>query len=148
MNFKTGCVFFLCLATAILNGYFFDWLNDSFFHYSSDENGLQEFSGTAQFFIIVIIAPIVETALFNWTPNFLLSGWSVKNTALLILIPSLVFAACHLYHPLYSVMAFAGGLIMNAYFLYNKKTHKPAVAFLLVAILHGAYNLYGYLFVV
>lgn len=137
--------FFYCLILSIANGYFFNYLNDKYIHYSSNENGLSEFSKLVKFIIIVIIAPLVETLIFNLFPNEILKKFGINNNFLLVIIPSIFFSLFHLYHPIYSLMAFIGGLIMNNYYLYNQK--KCANAFLMVALLHSSYNLYGYLFV-
>jgi hypothetical protein len=96
-------------------------------------------------FIIIIIAPIVETLIFNLLPNQILNKFGINNKFLLVIIPSIIFSIFHLYHPIYGIMALIGGIIMNWYFLYSHD--KKKIAFLLVALLHSSYNLYGYLFV-
>lgn len=142
---KKILTFIFCLLAAITNGYIFNFINNKYFHYSSNQNGLSEFSATTKFLIIVIIAPIVETAIFNLLPNKLLKHFRLNNNLLLIIIPSIVFSLFHLYNTIYFLMALIGGLITNWYFL---NSHKRAeIAFWLVALLHATYNLYGYLFV-
>jgi hypothetical protein len=142
---KKIIVFIFCFVIAIANGYFFNYLNDKYFHYSSNANGLAEFSEGAKFFIVIVAAPIIETLLFNLLPNLLLNKIRVRDTFLLILIPSIIFSVFHLYHPLYAVMAFIGGIIMNWYFLFSH--NKKGISFWLVVLLHSCYNLYGYFFV-
>ncbi len=142
---KNILLFITCLSVAILNGYFFNYLNSRYFHYSSNNSGLSEFSEIEKFIIVIVIAPILETLIFNLLPNFLLKKISIHNKPLLILLPSILFSIFHLYHPLYALMALVGGIIMNWYFLNVHK--KTKIAFWLVALLHAAYNFYGYLFV-
>jgi hypothetical protein len=65
--------FFSYLIVAILNGYLFNWINDTYFNYSNEsENGLKNFSGLGKFVIVVILAPILETLIFQFTPNEIL----------------------------------------------------------------------------
>lgn len=138
-------LFLCCLLLSITNGYFFNYLNNRFFHYTSNENGLSEFSKPVKFFIIVIIAPLVESLLLNLFPILILKKFGIKNKLLVIIIPSIIFSLFHLYHLLYGAMALIGGIIMNSYFIYSHD--KIKTAFLLLVLLHSSYNLYGYLFV-
>lgn len=145
-KYKSSIIRFLyCLLLSVVNGYFFNYLNTKYFNYSSNENGLSEFSNPVKFFIIVVITPIIETLIFNLFPNQVLKKFGIKNNFLLVIIPSIIFSMFHLYHPIYGLMALIGGIIMNWYFLYSHS--KTKIAFTLVALLHSSYNLYGYLFV-
>ena len=137
-------LFIACLIVSVLNGYFFNYINDKYFHYSN-ENGLGEFSTPVEIIIITIIAPIVETAIFNLLPNRVLYKLGINNKFLLVVVPSIIFSSFHLYNLIYGLMAFIGGVIMNWYFIYSDKEIK--VSFWLVTLLHSSYNLYGYVFV-
>jgi membrane protease YdiL (CAAX protease family) len=141
-------LFFVLLTIAILNGHFFNELNNNIFHFKTPkDNGLSDIHVLMKFAIIVILAPFFETFFFNYLPIYILKRITpIKNKKyLLVLLPSILFACFHFYNPLYPFMALFGGLIMNYYFLkLDDKTNK---AFWSVAILHASYNLYGYLFV-
>lgn len=137
--------FLICLLLSITNGYIFNYLNSTYFHYTSNENGLSEFPNAMKVVMIVIIAPVIETFIFNLLPNQILKKIGLKNTFFLVLIPSIIFSLFHLYHPIYGVMALIGGIIINWYFLHSHS--KIKIAFWLVTLLHSSYNLYGYLFV-
>ncbi|TAG30379.1 MAG: CPBP family intramembrane metalloprotease [Sphingobacteriia bacterium] len=138
-------LFVLCLIAAITNGYVFNYLNVKYFHYSSNENGLSEYSKNWKIIMIIIVVPIVETLVFNIIPNKVLKKFGVESTFILVIIPSIFFSIFHFYHPIYGMMALFGGIIMNYYFLHSHNNLKTA--FLLAALLHSSYNLYGYLFV-
>ncbi len=142
---KNILVFLSCLVATIVNGYIFNYINDTYFQYSSNDNGLEKFSETARFFLIVIFAPLLETAILNLFPNWVLRSLKVSNKFLLIIVPSIIFALFHIYHPLYVAMTFIGGLILNWYYIYCQKN--TSYTFLLVSLLHATYNLYGYIFV-
>lgn len=141
---KNILIFTACLVGAILNGYLFNYLNDKYFQFHSNQNGLSSFSKCETFIIIVFIAPIVETIFFNYLPNFYLRKLKINNSALLVIIPSLLFAFFHFYNPIFALMAFIAALIVNWYFNVNRNIF---VAVASVCLLHVLYNLYGYLFV-
>lgn len=144
-NVREGLVFFASLIAAIINGYIFNYINEIFYHYTSNDNGLSEFNKFTKFLIIIFIAPLVETWVFNQLPNLALKKINISSEFILIVLPSILFSLFHLYHPIYAIMAFVGGLIINFYYIHCQR--KKMVAFLMVALLHASYNLYGFLFV-
>lgn len=134
-------VLFLC----ILNGYFFNYLNDLFFNFeNNDENGLKKLSNTLKYVIVVLISPIVETFFFQMLPNLILSTF-FKNKKILVLIPSLIFSIVHVYNPIYMIMAFFGGVFLNFYYIESKNHTK--YFFILTVLIHSLYNCYGIIFV-
>jgi uncharacterized protein len=143
---KIVSVFVLCLSASILNGYVFNYINDHYIHYPGTDNGLGKFSTIRKFFIAVLVGPLIETALLNLLPNSIFTKLKITNEYILIIIPSVLFGLCHCYHPLYVAMTFIAGLLYNWYYVYSKKN--GWYAYWLVALLHAAYNLYGFLFVV
>lgn len=138
-------IFILCLSAAIFNGYFFNFINQKSYQYSSNENGLSEFTKNEKFIIIIIIAPIVETILFSLIPNLTLTKIKIRNNFILVIVPSILFSICHLYNLVYALMALFAGVIINWYYIFSKNSGKSA--FWLVVLLHTFYNLYGYVFV-
>jgi hypothetical protein len=143
---KIALFFIISLIVAILNGYLFDWINNSFFNYTSNQDGLSDYSPLAKFMMIVFIAPVVETALFQYLPNLVLIKLNVRSRFLLVLCPALLFGCLHYYFWLYAVMAFIAGLILNTLYLYFKDNSR--YYFWMICLFHALYNLYGYLFVV
>ena len=141
IHFLFGSLFII----AILNGYFFNWINNSFFHFKSNGNELKEFNAIERFAIIVIITPIVETYLFQYLPNIVMTKFKISNKVLLILIPSIIFGCIHYYFWLYAAMAFIGGILINL--LYVNIKIKSRYYFLIVSLFHSLYNMYGFLFI-
>lgn len=137
---------FICLALSITNGYLFNYINDKFYQYSSNGNGLNDFSKTAKFLIVVLFAPIIETFISQFCPIELMKNFKITNRAILIIIPSFLFSLMHQYHPIYMGMTFFSGLILCYYYLEIQKTTK--YSYFLTALLHSLYNLYGFIFVV
>lgn len=148
MRYKNVIFFLFCihLLVSILNGHLFNFLNERFFHLSSENEVVNGYGAVGQFFLMVILAPVIETILYNYYPVKLLEYLKVQKRFLLILLPSILFAASHFYNSLYVVMTFFGGLIMNNFYLMAKARTTYAIYWIM--ILHALYNLYGYLFVV
>jgi uncharacterized protein len=136
--------FILLLVLAILNAYFFNWINEAFFHLQTGE--FEKMPRSELFFFTVIIAPAAETLLVQYLPNRILEKLKVENLFLLIVIPSIIFSLGHLYFWLYAVMTFFSGLILNYYFLWLKK--RSEYYLYITMLFHATYNLYGFLFVV
>jgi hypothetical protein len=139
--------FFSYLIVAILNGYFFNWINNTYFNYSNEsENGLNGFSDIGKFIVIIVLAPVLETLIFQYLPNEVLEKLKIRSYFLKIIIPSFLFSLTHFYHPLYIVMTFIAGILLNKYYIDTK--NETRLFFILTVLLHSVYNLYGYLFVV
>lgn len=133
------------LTIIILNGYFFNYINNTFFYYeNNEENGFTNLSVPLKYVIIVVIAPLIETFIFQMTPYIVLNMLKIKTKYLLVIIPSILFSLGHIYNPIYMCMTFIGGVFLNIYYYESKKhTHHY---FLLTALIHSFYNLYGILF--
>ena len=133
------------LTIIILNGYFFNYINDNFFHYeNNEENGLTNLSLPIKYVIIVVIAPLIETFIFQMIPSIVLNMLKIESKYLLIIIPSLLFSLGHIYNPIYMCMTFIGGVFLNIYYYESKKYNHHY--FFLTALIHSFYNLYGMLF--
>ena len=134
-------ILLFCLST--INGYFFNFLNDKYFHLTTHVFG--QTPKMELLFISVVAAPIAETYLLQYLPNLILTKLRVKNTFLLIVLPSILFAFGHTYFWLYVFMTFFSGLILNYLFLYLKG--KTPYYILITMLFHAMYNLFGFLFV-
>ena len=145
-DIKLATLFIFLLVVALLNGYFFNWLNESFYHSESDENGLSDFSKPSKFMLIVVIVPFVETYVFQYLPNIILQKMNIRNNFVLIVMPSLLFGCAHFYSWIYAAMAFFGGICINILYVYAKT--RTNYYFLIVTGFHALYNLYGFFFVV
>ena len=133
------------LILAILNGYFFNFINDTFFHFTNPE--FDKLSEKEAFFLTVIIAPIIETLILQVLIYKILRHVGIKNGYICIGIMSVIFSQMHWYYWLYVVMTFVSGLIINSFYIKLIKLKNTTWAFLFTMSLHLSYNLYGFLFV-
>ena len=145
---KRLIIFFLIsFVLAVLNGYFFNYINDTYFHFDVNYNKSQNISKNELNFIAIFIAPFLETFLFQYLPYLILSKWiRLSNKVFCIIIMSAIFASMHYYHWLYIVMTFFGGIILNNLYIYYNK-HAHSYSFILTALFHSLFNLYGFLFI-
>ena len=139
-------LFIFYLLLTILNGYFFNWVNNTFFNFTNEtENGLRDFSRNEKFMLIVIMAPLVETVIFQYLPIRILEKLRLENNWVKIILTSFLFSLFHFYNPIYVAMTFVSGMLLNKFYLECRT--KSSLYILLTALLHSMYNLYGYLFV-
>jgi hypothetical protein len=133
-NGRFARTFLLCFAASISNGYLFSYIQETFFP-GLEGNPIENLSLPEQLFLACLVAPLLETLIFqHWAIN-ILNKIGVRNYYLQLVIPAILFGLGHQYNPLYVVAMFVAGIIMNYLFLYW------------VALLHCLYNLYGTLFV-
>jgi len=136
--------FIILLVLAILNAYFFNWINDNFFHLET--HAFDKIQRGELLLLTVIIGPVAETLLLQYLPNRILIKLKLENPFLLIVIPSVIFSLGHLYFWLYAVMAFFSGLILNYFFVWLKSRSQHYLY--ITMLFHAVYNLYGFLFMV
>ncbi|MDR7209341.1 CPBP family intramembrane glutamic endopeptidase [Flavobacterium piscis] len=145
-KYYLSLLFIFYLFLTVLNGYFFNWVNNTFFNFTNEtENGLRDFSYNEKFMLIVIIAPLVETVIFQYLPIRILEKLRLENNWVKIILTSLLFSLFHFYNPIYVAMTFVSGMLLNKFYLESRA--KSKFYFVLTALLHSMYNLYGYLFV-
>lgn len=146
-NIKPAKLFMLSLTLCILIGYFFHYIE---LFYFPENSGTGPFTkGESKQYIIVvssIFGPLVETFLFQMLPYYLFKKAGISNQYLVLFLPAIIFGYFHTYNPLYQLGAFTNGLVFNYTYIWYRINYK--LAFLLVTLLHSAYNLYGTLFVV
>ena len=142
-NVITTLLFFLLLV--ILNGYFFNYLNSQFFKLNN--NAFDSFTKQELFVVAVIIAPIIETLLFQFLLYNFLIFMKLKNVWQIIFIMSFIFSQVHWYNWLYVVATFFCALFFNLYYIFIVRSKNKFLAILMVTILHSLYNLFGFLFV-
>ncbi|WP_133227976.1 CPBP family intramembrane glutamic endopeptidase [Mucilaginibacter psychrotolerans] len=143
-NSKFAKVFLVCFVFSLCNGYLFDYIGSTFFP-GLDGNPIDKESVPEQLFLACIVAPLIETLIFQYAVIKLLKRIGIRNFYLLLTIPAVLFGLSHYYNPLYIMAMFIGGLIMNYLFLYCQANGYKA--FWWVALLHCLYNLFGILFV-
>lgn len=144
-NKKTIQFFFLLLLFKILNGYTFNYLNNTFFHLETPF--FEEIPANELFFLLVVFAPIFETLTFQLLLFRLLNHLKIKNTLIIVILMAFAFSQAHWYHWLYVVGTFVNGLFLNYFYVYIYKNKNELIAVLLTIALHATYNLFGFLFV-
>ena len=138
-------LFFLILLFKIINGYVFTYINHRFFKL---ENAIfEELSEKEMFFLAVVLAPIIETLIFQLFLYRLLDKTRINNMPIIIILMSFAFSQAHWYHWLYVVAAFINGIFLNYFYLYTYKKKNELIAVLLTIVLHSSYNLLCFVFV-
>lgn len=138
-------LFFLIFLFKLINGYVFTYIN---YRYFKLENAIfEELSEKEMFFLAVVLAPIIETLIFQLFLYRLINKTRINNTSIIIILMSFAFSQAHWYHWLYVVAAFINGIFLNYFYLYTYKNKNEFIAVLLTIVLHSTYNLFGFLFV-
>lgn len=144
---KLVIFFIISFVFAVLNGYFFNYINDTYLHFDVNQNKNPNISKHELNFIAIFVAPFIETLVFQYLPYLVLTKWiKLKNELFCIIIMSIIFSSMHYYNWLYIVMTFFGGLILNNLYVYYYKNARK-YSFILTTIFHVLFNLYGFLFV-
>lgn len=93
----------------------------------------------------VLLAPVIETLIFQAAPILLLKKYSSLKPGAIILVSSLFFAVAHHYSISYVLFAFLVGVFLAySYVLYLKK---EASAFWVVTAIHSLRNLFAMVFI-
>lgn len=138
-------LFFLIFLFKLINGYVFTYIN---YRYFKLENAIfEELSEKEMFFLAVVLAPIIETLIFQLFLYRLINKTRINNTSIIIILMSFAFSQAHWYHWLYVVAAFINGLFLNYFYLHTYRNKNESIAVLLTIVLHSSYNLFGFLFV-
>ena len=100
-------------------------------------NGVKGFLNCKEeFILVVIVAPILETLIFQYLIiNFFLTK---TKSFYACVISSLIFALQHMYNLFYFVLTLFVGLIFAYLYVIGKKRN---YGFILVAVAHSLYNL-------
>ena len=92
-----------------------------------------------EFILVVVIAPILETFLFQYLPYLYLKKY---NTIYTIILSSILFGLSHSYSIIYIIYGLTVGMLFISAFFYSiKKYLQP---FWLVAFCHFIYNLFAF----
>ncbi len=96
-----------------------------------------------RFFLLVLIAPFLETLIFQF---LIIEGLSKLKAKPLIVVSvsAALFSLAHGYNVVYIVAVFPAGLLFG-YYYYILRTEDKAIAFLSVVALHAAFNLLAYM---
>jgi hypothetical protein len=86
-----------------------------------------------------IIAPLLETYLFQQLPYTFLKKWNASNT-IIILISSVLFGLSHFYSLSYIIFAFFAGIVLIKSFINWEGTLNSK--FMITVAIHGVANLF------
>ncbi|RNA61518.1 CPBP family intramembrane metalloprotease [Chryseobacterium nematophagum] len=136
---------FISFILSVINGYIFLFLNRSYFHLRN--NKIQDLSQIELGFLSLIIAPIIETIIFQFLLYAILNSiFKIKNEYLIIVLMSTAFSLSHTYNWLYMCSTFIGGILLNNFYIKVLKMKNKNYAVWLTIFFHFLYNLYGFLF--
>lgn len=91
---------------------------------------------------ILVLAPIVETALFQ-TLIYKLTKWCRFNNITIVLISAVCFGLMHYYSLLYMISTFfTGGILMYVYILRSEYNNKPYWSVTLAHFMLNAFALF------
>ena len=145
INIRLRLLFIISLLLYILTGHLFIYIGNVFF---PDQKATAFDADDSAYFVFVmacIVAPLLETFLFQVLPNVVLTKAGIENFYILLCVPAALFGLAHSYDTLSIMHTCFGGLILNnLYLVYKRDFRQP---FLYVALLHSLYNLYGFLFI-
>ena len=138
---KLFLVFFLLifiydvLSSIVVNAFF----PSTFAHISDEINSYELF---VQFFLLMLIAPLFETLIFQVIIIEGLHKFKFIPSAIIVLISAVFFAVAHHYNIIYMLAVFPVGLIFSYYYFILRED--KYIAFLSVCALHSATNLIAY----
>ncbi|MDN4752930.1 CPBP family glutamic-type intramembrane protease [Porphyromonadaceae bacterium W3.11] len=98
--------------------------------------------------VFILIAPLVETALFQALPYYLLSKIEFfrKRIWLIIIVSGLVFASLHFYSIIYVVFAFFPGILLATGYHLRQGNHPFASIFAVHLFINATPLVYELLF--
>lgn len=138
---KTSVLFVLILSLQITIAVV---LNAIDLDFGQEGSSLDEYPAVFKIILLVIIAPLFETALFNILPIKLLQ-LLFKSKIIIILLASIVFALIHYYSLVYMIMTYLGALGLNTFYIVTEHKKGRLASFGLTTLLHSVYNLIGFL---
>lgn len=133
-------LFFLLIECvySIVVSFGVNWINPGLSDNNTNDWGMLE-----KFFLKVVLAPILETLIFQALIIELLLYYQVR-ALYSIPIAAAIFAAAHYYNPVYAIVTSFAGLLY-AYYYYILQKRNKGMAILWVTLLHAAWNFIAFL---
>ncbi len=106
-------------------------------------------SGEIQFFKIieaVIIAPVIETIIFQAGVIFLVDRFITKKITFQIAISSILFGLLHNYNITYIFFGIFFGIVLSTAFILYKRKNNWSDAYIAVVLIHGLRNMIAIFF--
>lgn len=95
-----------------------------------------------EFFLVVFLAPLIETLIFQYTIISYLLNKIPKAVLFVCLFSALLFGLSHFYSQVYVFKTFISGILFGTlYLVVNSKNNSPIIA---VALAHSLYNFIGF----
>ena len=137
-RFSLTSFFLICLGVKILLSGVFATVISSLFP-NQLEHPISETSIYEAFVVVVVLAPLFETLIFQFL--FFYGGEKLRiNNATIIVLSSILFAVSHHISFAYIALTLLSGLFYNIVYLYVKERYKVSTAFLFVVGIHAIYN--------
>lgn len=141
--YKKVKVFTFYLFLLVLSAHIFQLVSENFLGEDAEIQYFEENTSLITiFFVSVVIAPMIETIIFQWLVYKVFS-WLKNNQLFYIYLTSAaLFGLIHTYN-IFAVMdAFIAGLIFIHYFHINFKNSTNS--FMHVFLLHASFNFYAF----
>ena len=122
------------------------WLNDTLINLPNSEvdSGQTFNSWEEKIVLVLMIAPLLETLIFNLALNELLFHL-IKRPFVVVIISSVCFGLIHTYSLTYMFFTFLGAIGMNAFYFHVRENYSVLKSTLFVVIIHFNHNLIGIL---
>lgn len=131
-------LFFVCLASSLVSSTFFSILFVSF-EVKNINNPLDAESIPFKIFTAIIVAPLLETYLFQYLLNKGLIKCRINKFSLLLLIQTVIFTLFHFYSIFYIIEVFWVCGFINFFYLRAKNLTTSYIKY--TVLLHASYNL-------
>ena len=136
-----GFVFYLFLM--VLSAHFFELVSEYFLGEDAEVQYFEKNTSLFKiFFVSVVIAPMLETIVFQWLIYKIFYWLKINQLLYVYLISAALFGLVHTYNMFTVLDAFIAGLIFIHYFHINYKN--SAYSIMHVYLLHASYNFYAF----
>jgi uncharacterized protein len=126
-------------SVRVVLSFTFMWVSVFVLHKPATSGILTYSSKAEEFFIIVLVAPIIETFLFQYLPFYFLKGKLPE--IYIILLAALVFGCGHFYNWIYIFNTMFAGILYGCVYASKARVGK---GFLYTWLLHMFYNCFAY----
>lgn len=154
LSFLLGITFLGIVLSVFLSFIYYDLLGIDL---AQQNDQLRSIPKIMQFILSIFIAPLVETAFFQYLPIVLtlkillelnlISSYSKKHFYYTLIISSLLFALIHTFSLVYFFVAFILGLYFGYITIISEFVREKRInAFISVGLVHAVLNLIAFLF--
>jgi membrane protease YdiL (CAAX protease family) len=134
-NFNTIGFIALMVGLKLVNAIFFGILAKQLTGKDIEDGAFHFSSKWEEFFVACVVAPLLETVLFQQLLFKLLHRFKLKHIWIVV-IGGLMFGFAHSYNVMYVIDAFFGGMILMSCYILRIRKHP----FLITCIVHALFN--------